>query len=53
MKCCLCDNEIKGRGNNSWPFRKKSRCCNDCNYNKVIPARLKLIIKSKEDTNNK
>ena len=51
MKCCLCKKEIEklytpngemywDKGNNAFPL-KSGRCCDECNNNKVIPARLK------------
>ena len=42
MKCCLCGKEIKDMGHNPWPLREKvhDRCCDECNTEKVIPARL-------------
>lgn len=42
MKCCLCGKEITDFGNNPWPLRNDvdDRCCDDCNMEKVIPARL-------------
>ena len=44
MKCCLCHKEIdiKGtwkRGNNAEPI-KTGRCCDKCNQNQIIPARI-------------
>ena len=43
-KCNLCGQEIQGWGNNPWPLcdreDEKSQCCNDCNSNLIIPARL-------------
>lgn len=43
MTCCICGKEIKGYGNNPWPINNdvEARCCDDCNYNVVIPARIK------------
>ena len=45
MKCCLCNKEIEknnisgwDKGHNAQPL-KDGRCCDFCNYNKVIPAR--------------
>lgn len=38
MKCCLCNNDIKGHGNNAEPL-KKGKCCDECNF-LVILARL-------------
>lgn len=47
MKCCICEEEIPVEpetgwksGNNAEPV-KKGRCCNECNWSRVIPARLK------------
>lgn len=39
-KCCLCKEEFEGHGNNAEPVAH-GRCCDDCNLEKVIPARLK------------
>ena len=56
-KCCICDNEFdNGFGNNPDPVKRdlnnelvysKSndpRCCDACNTNHVIPARLKELM---------
>lgn len=43
-KCCICGKEIKGYGNNAAPI-KSGVCCDECNSEKVIPARLALINK--------
>lgn len=50
-KCCLCGTECKlwhdgaeGWGNNPWPLAEDpDRCCDDCNWEKVIPARLAQV----------
>ena len=39
MKCCICNKEIMGYGNNAEPV-KSGQCCNECNMNIVIPNRL-------------
>ena len=44
IKCCLCKKDIEPKGswtqgNNAEPV-KKGRCCDKCNWEKVIPARL-------------
>lgn len=43
MKCCVCESNIDGYGNNPYPLCAKddyeSRCCNICN-SKVIQARI-------------
>lgn len=41
-KCCICKKELKtNEGNNPDPIKKKGKCCNKCNWEIVIPARLK------------
>jgi len=54
MKCCICGGEIEKKvnpkngevywdcGNNAEPV-KRGRCCDVCNMEVVIPARLKQI----------
>lgn len=42
--CCLCGKEFEGYGNSSYPL-KNGRCCDVCNYKKVVPARIKKIVK--------
>ncbi len=40
MFCCLCNREIDGYGHNPWPLMPNTdRCCDECNYTRVIPAR--------------
>ena len=43
--CCFCGRAFKGWGNNPAPVNKdeKARCCDDCNSNIIIPARLYLM----------
>lgn len=39
--CCLCGVRFGGYGNNPTPLgRPGERCCDDCNWMHVIPARL-------------
>lgn len=44
MKCCICGKEIDGYGNNPEPLclpdDTQSRCCDECNNNYVITARI-------------
>ena len=42
--CVICGRKYKGWGNNAEPV-KRGKCCDYCNMVKVIPVRLKLIIK--------
>ena len=46
-KCVLCKEHLSGTpyGNNPQPIRKKGKCCDRCNNDKVIPARMKLVPK--------
>lgn len=41
--CCICGKEIEGYGNNPVPVRNSGKCCDECNVNKVIPARNKNL----------
>jgi hypothetical protein len=46
FKCCLCDKEVEGYGNNPSPIQTQNEddeCCDECNLAKVIPARMELI----------
>ena len=54
-ECVLCNEEfIGGYGNNPDPVVKEwnARCCNPCNTNIVIPARLKEAMECNELTRN-
>ena len=42
MKCCICGKEFEGQGNNANPV-KDGTCCDDCNENVVLPARIGWI----------
>lgn len=39
-ECVICGREFAGYGNNPWPVAKSGKCCDDCNYDVVLPARL-------------
>jgi len=39
-RCCLCGEEFEGYGNNAQPLRN-GKCCDKCNVEKVIPARMR------------
>ena len=43
--CCICGKKFYGYGNNPKPVKSKGECCDNCNYEVVIPARLKQIKK--------
>ena len=40
-RCCICDKCFTGHGNNPEPVKEKGVCCDDCNNNVVIRARLR------------
>jgi hypothetical protein len=47
MKCSICEKEIPvkpygwSEGHNAWPITE-GRCCDQCNRERVIPARLRM-----------
>lgn len=43
--CCICGVSFKGYGNNPSPVKEKGTCCNNCNYETVIPERITRTIK--------
>jgi hypothetical protein len=48
--CCLCGERCDCKyGNNPAPLAEKGVCCDDCNHNKVIPARFNMLKKRKTD----
>ena len=52
VKCCICGKEIVGFGNNPYPLRDAyddtSRCCDECNWDAVLPARLLNLKRNKK-----
>ena len=42
--CCLCGVEFEGYGNNPAPVKESGECCDRCNAEKVIPARLETLL---------
>ena len=44
VTCCLCGRTIEGYGNNPFPLSENEddRCCDNCNWTKVIPARIAM-----------
>jgi hypothetical protein len=47
-RCVICNQVIKGWGNNPWPLKEQGRCCNDCNSFFVIPERMRRIYLSSD-----
>lgn len=57
MKCCICGEEIKGYGNNPWPvgydvYSEEDKCCDKCNFEVVIPARIALLKEKEKNEKN-
>ena len=38
--CVICGKEFNGYGNNPWPVVKSGKCCDECNFDIVLPARM-------------
>lgn len=53
-KCCICGKTFNDYGNNPAPVNNEpdARCCDMCNKEAVIPARIKLWLLRK-NTNSK
>ena len=51
-KCCICGFKFTGYGNNPWPVSEdpEDLCCDECNYKKVIPERIREYQRSKDGT---
>ena len=45
-KCVICNELFVGHGHNALPV-KEGRCCTDCNWTGVLPARLEQAKKDK------
>ena len=44
-KCVFCNEVMEGDGNSIRPLRdEEGRCCDECNDNHVIPARLAILV---------
>ena len=41
--CCICGRKFTGWGNNPYPVKDQGECCDDCNQQHVIPARLAAV----------
>ena len=44
-ECCLCGKAVQflGDDHDAAPLKPGERCCGDCNENRVIPERMKLL----------
>lgn len=50
--CCICGERFTGWGNNPWPVNtdEDARCCDVCNEEHVIPARLAQMFNSRKES---
>ena len=46
--CVMCGDPCYGYGNNPAPLRDEGSCCDECNMEYVIPARLELYLEENE-----
>lgn len=42
-RCVVCKELFHGYGNNAWPIVYKKLCCDECNEQVVLPARLEVM----------
>ena len=40
--CCICGKKFTEIGNNPWPAKNSGRCCDKCNWQVVLPERIKM-----------
>ena len=47
--CAFCGKEHEGYGNSCWPIfvNEDTRCCDKCNFEVVIPMRIKCMQQNK------
>lgn len=48
--CVLCGKHFTGWGNDPWPVAEDGRCCDKCNMEKVLPARINLMKSHKNES---
>lgn len=50
--CCICGQVFMGYGNNPWPVNddEDAHCCDTCNMDVVIPARVRRLMESANGT---
>lgn len=48
--CCICGKEFEGYGNNPYPLKNEGECCDECNTNFVIPARLAKLAEARHES---
>ena len=47
--CCICGKKFKGWGNNPIPVKASGRCCDQCDSDYVIPARIACMFAYKNE----
>lgn len=49
--CCICGAKFTGWGNNPWPVveDENARCCDLCNDERVLPARLAMMFSGRKE----
>lgn len=52
--CCICGGEFTGWGNNPYPVVKDedAQCCDACNSERVLPARIAMLYDKRRDVDN-
>lgn len=43
MKCVICGKKLKDYGHNADPISAEGQCCDKCNIEQVIPARISIM----------
>ena len=47
--CCICGKEFSEYGNNPYPVKDEGVCCDKCNYDAVIPARMDMMFPARKN----
>ena len=50
--CVICRKKYEGYGNNPVPYKREGKCCDKCNLEHVIPARIVSLEKEREKMEN-
>ena len=48
FNCVICEENSVGYGNNPQPIKDEGKCCDKCNFAKVVPARVQAIVGGNE-----
>lgn len=48
IKCCMCNQPIRGKEEHNARPIKEGRCCSRCNYQKVVPFRIKELMNKRK-----